>query len=273
MRKLKLGIVGCGAIGSSLGKIIIKDFSDQITLSSLFDINISKAQQLSHLLRGDFSLAVNSFRELIRKSQFIIEAASSNSSRHIARRALEAGCNIMVMSVGGIIGHVDKLVKLARSHQVCLYIPSGAISGLDGLKAARLINLREVTLTTIKNPLAFRGVKYLEEKGINLEGLRNDKILYFGPAKEAVRLFPQNINVAAVLSLAGVGADRTQVKIVASPRAKKNIHEVRIDSTAGTIFTRTENILHPENPKTSYLAVLSAVATLKQILSPIKIGT
>ncbi|MFZ2357253.1 MAG: aspartate dehydrogenase domain-containing protein, partial [Candidatus Omnitrophota bacterium] len=88
-----------------------------------------------------------------------------------------------------------------------------------------------------------------------------------------VKYFPQNINVAAILSIAGIGAVKTKVRIVASPKISRNIHQIEITSEAGKVFTRTENVLHPGNPKTSYLAFLSAVATLKQILEPVKIGT
>lgn len=106
-----------------------------------------------------------------------------------------------------------------------------------------------------------------------MDKIKKDTLLFFGNAKEAINFFPQNINVAGLLSIAGIGQNKTKVKIIASPKTKKNIHEVYIESKAARIFTRTENILHPDNPKTSYLAVLSAIATLKQILEPVKIGT
>jgi aspartate dehydrogenase len=98
-------------------------------------------------------------------------------------------------------------------------------------------------------------------------------VLFSGKAKEAVKFFPQNINVAAVLSLAGIGSSKTKVKIIASSKVKRNIHEIEIESEAGRVFTRTENLIHPDNPKTSFLAVLSAASLLKQILSPLRIGT
>jgi aspartate dehydrogenase len=179
----------------------------------------------------------------------------------------------MIMSVGGIVNRFKELSALAKKYNAKVYIPSGAISGIDALKAARIGKIKKVTLTTTKNPLSFRGVKYIEKKGLDLNAIKKDRTLFCGVAKDAVRYFPQNINVAAILSIAGLGEDKTRVKIVASPRINKNVHEIEIESEAARIFTRTENILHPDNPKTSYLAVLSAVAMLKQILEPIKIGT
>jgi aspartate dehydrogenase len=131
----------------------------------------------------------------------------------------------------------------------------------------------KVTLVTRKHPRSFAGVKIIRQKRIDLNALKEDRLIFSGPAEQAVRLFPQNINVAAVLSLAGIGAKKTIVKIVASPAVKRNIHEVEVISEAGRVFSRTENIPHPDNPKTSFLAVLSAIAMLKQILTPVRIGT
>jgi aspartate dehydrogenase len=270
---LKVGIVGCGAIGSSLAKTIVKNFSVQAKLVALFDIDTRKSQDLSRRVSRYKGLAVAELGQLIRKSELVIEAASAKSSWEIAGKVLSQGRDIMLMSVGGIVSRSKELSALAKKYNARVYIPSGAISGVDALKAANLGKIKRVTLTTRKNPVSFRGVRYIEKKGIDLKRIKNERILFSGSAKDAVKYFPQNINVAAILSLAGLGENKTQVRIVASPDVKKNIHEIQVESGAARIFTRTENILHPDNPKTSYLAVLSAVATLKQILEPVRIGT
>jgi len=270
---LNIGIVGCGAIGSSLARVIVKDFSRQAKLAALYDIDNRKARGLSKLISRKRDLSAAHLKQLINKSGLVIEAASAASSWDIARSVLSSRRDIMIMSVGGIVNRFKELSTLAKKYNAKVYIPSGAISGIDALKAARIGKIKKVTLTTTKNPLSFRGVKYIEKKGLDLNAIKKDRTLFCGVAKDAVRYFPQNINVAAILSIAGLGEDKTRVKIVASPRINKNVHEIEIESEAARIFTRTENILHPDNPKTSYLAVLSAVAMLKQILEPIKIGT
>lgn len=266
-KKLKIGIVGCGAIGSSLAGIIKRDFSEDARLAALYDIDKNKAESV------DRNLAAASLKALVKKSDLVIECASAASAWDIARLALAGKRDVMVMSVGGLAGNYQELSSLARKNRSKVYIPSGAISGIDALKAAGISKIYSVTLTTRKHPDSFKGVRFIENQGINLGQIKEDKVLFSGPASEAVKHFPQNINVAAVLSLAGIGADNTKVEIIASPSAVKNIHEIRIESEAATIFTRTENILHPDNPKTSFLAVLAAVATLKQIIEPVKIGT
>lgn len=270
--RLKIGIVGCGAIGSSLAKEIVTGLREDACLVALYDIKTDKAQALSKKLTRSQKLYAGSLKDLIKRSELVIEASSAKASWEIASQSLSGGCKVMVMSVGGMVGHLDELYALSRKNNAMVYFPSGAISGVDALKAANIAGVKKVTLTTRKNPKAFSGVEYVA-RHFKLAGLKHDKLLFSGSAAQAVKYFPQNINVAAVLGLAGIGIQKTRVRIIACPAVDKNIHEIEIESQAAKIFTRTENILHPQNPKTSFLAVLSAIATLKQILQPIKIGT
>jgi len=270
--KLKIGIVGCGAIGGSLAKEIVTNLRSAAVLAAIYDIQPQKAQELSQRLVKNGKLSVDSLGALIKKSDLVIEASSGKAAWKVAQQSLSCGRKVMMMSVGGIVDHVNELFALAAKNKAQVYFPSGAISGIDALKAANVAGVKRVVLTTRKNPKAFSGVEYVE-KNFKLAGIKKDKVLFSGVAAKAVKYFPQNINVAAVLGLAAIGMNKTQVRIIASPKVKNNIHEVMIESKAAKIFTRTENILHPQNPKTSYLAVLSAVAVLRQILQPIKIGT
>ncbi len=268
---LRIGIIGCGAIGSSLAKVILEDFSGKAELASLYDIDIEKAYNLDARLNKK-TAALNQ-EDLINKADLVIEATKAESASDIARKTISASRSIMIMSVGGIIESYKELELLAQDKNVRIFIPSGAICGLDGLKASAFAKINKVTLTTRKPPQAFLGVPYVLKKKIRLDNLDKDTVIFEGSASMAIRAFPQNINVAATLSMAGIGPHNTTVRIVASPGITRNIHEVEIESDAGKIFSRTENVIHPDNPKTSYLAVLSAVAMLKQILEPVKIGT
>ena len=271
-RKLSIGIVGCGAIGTSLGKAINKDFSDNVRLVCLYDIVKNKSLQLAKILKKK-AVVCNSLDSLIVKSDLVIEAAYANSSLSIARKALIKGRDIIIMSVGGIVSHINQLNNLAKSKSAKVYIPSGAICGIDALKASSQKRIKRVTLITRKNPRSFMGSEYVRQKRVNLNKIRKDTVLFSGSAHEAIKIFPQNINVAATLSIAGIGEKRTQVEIIASPKLKRNIHEIYIESDAGKISSRVENLVHPENRKTSFLAVLSAIATLRQLLEPVRVGT
>ncbi|MDD5730327.1 MAG: aspartate dehydrogenase [Candidatus Omnitrophica bacterium] len=271
LKKVRIGIAGCGAIGSSLAKAIVKDFSARATLSALYDIDPVKSSALSRSLGKNIS--AKNLGALLKKSDLVIEASQAKSSYDIAYSSLKNGKSILVMSIGGILNGFNRLQALAERKNAKVYLPSGAIAGLDALKAASLGKIKKVVLTTFKNPLSFKGNSYLKQKGVKLDKIQNETVLFEGSAKQAVRFFPQNINVAAALSIAGIGQERTKVKIVASKKMERNTHEIKIESDSGSITCRTENVLHPDNPKTSYLAVLSAVATLKQIFAPVKIGT
>jgi aspartate dehydrogenase len=271
-KKLRIGLVGCGAIGSSLSRRIVSDFANNARLTALYDLDRQKAYRLAQCL-GNQNLAVSNLQGLIAKSDLVIEATTFSSAFEIAKKVILRSRKIMIMSVGGVLKHYQQLRKLAVQKGVNIFIPSGAITGIDGLKAAACAKIRKVTLTTTKPARAFSGVSYIAKKKIRLDNIKGDVLLFEGSALEATKFFPQNINVAATLSLAGIGPQKTVVRIVASNRISRNAHQIEIESDSGDIVCRTENVVHPDNPKTSYLAVLSAIATLKQILEPVRIGT
>ncbi|OGX14916.1 MAG: hypothetical protein A2166_03475 [Omnitrophica WOR_2 bacterium RBG_13_41_10] len=272
MNKLKIGIIGCGAIGSSLAKIIINEFSDKAQLTIIYDLDLGKVKSLTDKLGKHIPVAPG-VGDLIKKVDLVIEATKPDAVYDIAKKVITASKDIIIMSVGGIIESYKELEKLAYDNNARLFIPSGAVCGIDGLKAAGCGKINKVILTTTKPPSAFLGTPFALENKMDLKDLKEDIVIFEGDVFSAIILFPQNINVAATLAIAGIGPEKTVVRIVASPRAKRNMHEIEIESDSGKILTRTENVIHPDNPKTSYLAVLSATATLKQILKPIKVGT
>jgi aspartate dehydrogenase len=270
-RLLEISIIGCGAIGTSLAKAIVRQFRKEARLVSLYDIDQSRSMRLACCLKKP-ALAAKNLNSAIKKADLVIEASSAACALDIARKSIAAGRDIMVMSVGAFLSGYQQLKEAALRRGVRIFVPSGAISGIDALRAAKFAGIKKVVLTTSKPPQAFKDVVYIARKKINLNAIRKDKVLFEGNARAATRAFPQNINVAATLSLAGIGPRKTWVRIVASPELKRNRHRIEIESNAGRITTLTENVIHPANPKTSYLAVLSALATLKQIWEPIKIG-
>jgi aspartate dehydrogenase len=151
--------------------------------------------------------------------------------------------------------------EISDKRKLKIYIPSGAVAGIDGLKAALLGGVAQVTLTTRKNP------KNLDVK------VKKETILYEGPAREGIKKYPKNVNVAATLSLAGIGLDKTLLRIIADPKTEKNTHEILVKGAFGSFSVLLENTPSPDNPKTSYLAILSAMAMLKKMSEPVEIGT
>lgn len=268
-RKLKIGIVGCGAIGSTLAKLIQKKFSGKIRVAALCDLDPEKAAALGRQIRGARAVSLDA---LIRSCDLVVEAASAKVSFDIARQSLLKKRRVLVMSVGGVLGREKTLFSLAKKNGSGLYFPSGAVCGLDGIRALSLERIDRITLTTVKPPQALKGADYLVRHGIDVDSLDGEKTVFEGGAFDAVRAFPQNINVVALLMLAAGGQVEPRVRIVASSRAQKNTHRIEVISGAARLEIACENEPSPDNPKTSYLAILSALAVIAGILDPVKIG-
>jgi aspartate dehydrogenase len=268
---LKIGLVGCGAIGYEIAKSIDQG-KIQAKLVAVCDRNTEMAEKLIDGLNSKPIRAA--LDELVSRSDLVVEAASQNAVPAIAKAALEKGRSLMIMSVGALVDIelYRSIKKMAQDHGTKVYLPSGAISGLDGLKSASVGNIKKVTLTTTKHPAGLENAPYIRENNINLKDLKEPKMIFQGSAAEAVRAFPANVNVAATLCLAAREGE-VRVQIIADPNIKVNRHEIVAEGDFGRITTKVENIPSPKNPKTSYLAALSAIATLRSIVEPIKIGT
>jgi len=268
---LKIGLVGCGAIGAEIARAIDRgDISAE--LISVYDTSSKGAHRLIESLKVKPKLS--GLDELIDLSDIVVEAASQKAVPSVAKAALGKGKDLMIMSVGALLNRdlYQTVEDLARKNNCKVYLPSGAISGLDGLKSAGVGHISKITLTTTKNPAGFAGAPYLLEKGIDLDAISGPTILFEGSAEDAVKAFPANVNVAATLNLTAQD-HKVEVKIVADPKIKVNIHQITAEGNFGKVTTRVENVPSPSNPKTSYLAALSAIATLRSIVEPIKIGT
>lgn len=270
-KRVKIGIVGCGAIGSRIAKSIKDDFKNEALLTGLYDIDFTKADALAYAINLR-NIVKASLNELIKNCDFMVEAVNARQTKDIIREALRLKKNVLAMSVGKLLGAAE-LFKLAQKNHCMVLLPSGAISGLDAVKAAGLAGISSVTLTTRKPPLGFSQSSYIAKKNIDLENIRSETIIFEGNVMRAVKLFPQNINVAATLALACGAPKKMRIRIIASPHSKTNSHEIEVIGDFGRMVSRTENVVCPDNPKTSYLAVLSAIQTLKQFFNVVKIGT
>jgi len=269
-KKLKVGIIGCGTIGQAIAEACQKGAAGNVDLAALCDIDKGKACRLAKTLKR--KVPVLGMSELIKKSGLVVEAASASISAKVLSSCISSKRDCLVMSVGGLVGR-EKLLARAAASGAHVYIPSGAISGIDGLKSAMVGGVTSVTLTTRKPPKGLEGAPYLKENCVDLSEINGETVVFEGSVEEAVRGFPKNVNVSAILSLAGIGAKRTKVRIVTSPGYTANVHEIEVIGTSGRITTRTENVPSATNPKTSALAIFSAIATLKSAASSVRIGT
>ncbi len=266
----KLGIIGCGAIGTEIAAAIDKGSID-IALHGCYDISKEQTDKFSAKLKNVKPVFME-LEALVKNCDLILECSKKDAVREIFEVILKNNRDTIFLSVGGILESMD-LVEEAKKKKINIYIPSGAVVGIDGLSAAKCQGLKKVTLTTRKPPLAFKGVKYLVEKNINPEEIKVETVLFEGNAFEAVKAFPANINVAATLSIAGIGPEKTVIKIIADPNTTANRHEINAEGDFGSFRAITENVPSPNNPKTSYLTALSTIALIKKIVEPIHIGT
>lgn len=270
-RRLRIGIVGCGAIGGGIARYILKGLKKDCQLTGLYDIEYGRVERLRRGLSAG-PIGKSSLQSLLKSCDLMIEAVNANSTREIVRGALLQKRNVIAMSVGKLLDAQD-LFDLARKRGCHLLIPSGAIAGIDAIKSASLARIRKINLTTRKPLNGFANNPYLIKKGVDLAAIKKETVLFKGNVAAAVKFFPQNINVAATLALASQAKDKITVCIMTSPEYKNNSHEVEIIGDFGRIVTRTDNVVSPENPKTSYLAVLSGMQTLKQFCQGTGIGT
>ena len=268
---IKIGLIGCGAIGSVLAQTIERRFHRFAYLAYVSDCNPEQIHKLRRKVKSRTFRSVSA-NELIRNSNLIIEAASQEAARLFIPEALHYHKDILVLSVGGVfrIPNIQKLVARSRGH---VYIPSGAIAGIDSVLAAKVLGLRRVRITTRKPLKSLLDSPYLSQKKFKVRKICKPTLIFEGDASQAIRYFPQNINVAATLSLAGLGSKKTRVRIFASPTYRHNIHEIELIGRFGRMVSTVTNIPSKENPKTSVLAIGSAIAALEKIFQQIKVGT
>ena len=286
---MRVGLVGCGTIGSQPALALQRDYSNAARITALHDIDRAHAVALQRRLSPRPPIV--SLADVIRSSQLVIEAASAEAAGRIVAASLRAHRSVFVMSIGGLLRDQAwrRLIRRSRGH---VYIPSGALAGLDGVKALAVGRIRRVSLTTRKPPRALASAPYVLRRRLHLERLTRPSVVFEGTPQEVVVAFPQNTNVAAALTLAlsrsgtglaamhrsGTGRAgghppaRLRIRVIADPTIQMNIHELDVRGDCGRIQCRIES--RPSaNPKTSEIAVRSAVATLDRLFGKVSIGT
>lgn len=262
---MRVGIIGCGFIGSELAIFI--DKSKKFRLIGLNDIDKNKVNGLIKRLKNNKPKFME-LSYLIRKSDLIIESASGEVIKKILlnKNLDNANKKLIIMSTGGLVENISLLKGIKKCE---IFLPSGAIAGLDSIKAISG-RIRSLSLTTMKPARSLENAPYVAKNKIKLNDIKAKKIIFEGSLKNAIRGFPQNINVGATLYLASK-FNGIKIKIVADPHTRFNIHEIKAVGNFGEIKIITKNV-PSKNPRTSYLAVLSAVHMIKNIKNNLKIG-
>ena len=275
---MRIGIIGGGVIARLILEHLARGKLGDFEVCAILGRSAaSRGKPLAEAYGVPF---VQSLRELLdQRPEAVVEAASHDAVREFAAPLLERGIAVIVLSGGALCDDAlrAKLEQLAAKgaaeKRTLLYVPSGGIGGLDALKAVCVAGADEVEIAVTKPPAAWKEIPYVERLGIDLDRLAGATTLFDGTAREGVPHFPANVNIAAVLSMAGIGFDRTRLKVVADPALKFNTHYINIRGRTGTIAIKFESVPSPDNPKTAMLACYSALAALKAFGSPVRYGT
>lgn len=275
--QVNVGLIGCGSMGSELARAVKRGEAGSANIIGIFDEYHPGRSALASELGSDGNAPaeLDTVAELVAlpNLDLVIECASHVAVVAHAETILSAGKSMLVMSSGAMIDpeFMRTVSALAEESGASIYIPSGAVGGIDALRASKAL-LEEVTIVSTKKPVSLTGAPgFADWEDVDIS---EATVIYEGSATEAVGLFPANVNVAATVSMAGIGPDATKVRVVADPDSPGNVHEINAVSKAGKFSFRFENMPHETNPKTSFLAVLAAIETLRSICEPgLRIGT
>lgn len=248
---IKIGVAGCGALGT----IVCNALQDGIEGYDF--VAVSDVQDTS------FNVPNVSFDELAEQCDMVVECLPPAIVPDLAKAVLKRNKSLVMISACAMLLHPE-IKEMAENSKGRLLIPSGAIAGLDAISALKIAGIDSATISTTKPPQGLKGAPYVSENNIDLEGLSDPKMIFRGNAYEAAKAFPANVNVAATLSIAGIGPDKTMVEVWADPNASGNKHEIIVTGGSSTIRSAVENLPDPTNPKSSMLAGYSVVSALKK---------
>ena len=245
----KVGIAGIGAIGSVVMEHLIKGINDLELVA------------VSETSDKDLPVPNLPLDSLYDEADILVECLPSEVAAQFAKQTLSKNKTLICISSSALLSNSEILdIKTGK-----LIIPSGAIAGLDGLRAVKQYGNVDTTITTTKKPHALAGAPFINENNVNLETIKEKTVIFEGNALEAAKGFPANVNVAATLSLLGNGPEKTKVQIIADPGTPRTIHEISLKSDISDIKTRIENKPDPNNPKSSQLTALSIISELEKL--------
>ena len=268
-KPLTVGLGGLGAIGFPVARRLAAGIPG-LALAAVAARDTARAAQ--RLAEAGIAAPVVPLAELATRADIVVESLPAATFRAIAEPAIDAGRLFLPLSVGALLDHLD-LIDRAKRSGARIIVPTGALLGLDAVRAAAQGEIRSVTLVTRKPPSGLAGAPFLAERGISLDGLTAALKVFEGSAREGARGFPANVNVAAALALAGIGPDRTRLEIWADPTVERNTHRIEVEADSVRFAMTIENVPSLENPRTGRITALSVIACLKSLVAPLRVGS
>jgi aspartate dehydrogenase len=267
-RPLAAGVVGLGVIGRRVCAALDAGLSG-LRLAGATARTQDKAEAFLKSLGTPVPFLP--LDALVAASDVVVEASTQAHLQEIAPKALGAGRDLVVLSCGALLGRAD-WVALAEANDCRILVPSGAIGGLDAVKGGAVGTITSVTMESRKAPAGWAGAPWVVERKIDLDAIREETLIFEGPATAACPAFPANVNVLAALSLAGVGPERTTTKIYAVPGLTRNTHRISVEGEFGSFSLEVRNV-PSENPRTGRLSYLSTIALLRDLGATLRVGT
>ncbi len=265
---LRIGLAGLGAVGLGVARRLETGIPG-LVLAAIAVRDPDKARR--NLPEAGARIPIVAAEALAQTCDIVVECLPPAMFRKVAISVIEAGKIFMPLSVGQLLENWD-LVEQAKMTGARILVPTGALLGLDAVRAAAEGTIRSVKMITRKPPNGLEGAPYLIEHGISLADLKAPKKIFDGSARDGARGFPANVNVAAALSLAGIGPDKTRLEIWADPTIDRNTHRIEVDADTARFSMMIEGV-PSENPRTGRIVPLSAIAALRGLVSELKVGT
>ncbi len=268
-KTLRVGVGGLGTVGSAVAQRLDAGVGG-LRLTAVSARDSDRARQRA----TEFAAPVEvlPLAELAAACDVVVECAPAAVFAEVAEPAVRAGRILVPISVGALLDH-GSLVDLAAESGARIIVPSGALLGLDAVRAAAEGQIHSVRMVTTKPPRGLAGAPYLVNNDIDVLKLDTPMKVFEGSAREGAAGFPANVNVAAALGLAGIGADATQLEIWADPAIERNAHHIIVEADSARFELKIENVPSEENPRTGRLVALSVIATLRRLVAPLVVGT
>jgi aspartate dehydrogenase len=264
-----VGVAGLGAVGLVVARALDAGIPG-LTLVAVSARDRERAQR--RIAQFRHSVPVVALDELAERSDIVVECLPAAAFPLVAEPAVRGQRTLVVISVGALLAY-PHVIDLAKSRGSRIVVPTGALLGLDAVQAAAQGTIHSIRMVTRKPPAGLVGAPYLRENGIDVSGLTEPRRIFEGSAREAIKGFPANVNVAVALSLAGIGPDETRIEIWADPTIDRNRHTIRVDSDSARFEMSISNVPTVENPATGRITALSVVAALRKLTAPVCIGT
>lgn len=265
---LKVAIGSVGAIGKRVAERIDAGIEGLELVAVSANNKDAAAKRLSHL---NTELPIMDLGDLADHADVVVECAPSKHFREIAEPVIAQGKTFVPLSVGALLPNWD-LVDRAAETGASIRAPSGAILGLDALRAAAEGEIFEVRMITRKHPRGLAGAPHLEQNNIDVDAISEATCVFEGSARDGAKGFPANVNVAAAVALAGAGPDKTRLEIWADPAVDRNLHTVKVDADSAAFEMHMRSIPTPDNPRTGLIVANSVIAVLRGLAAPLVVG-